>query len=88
MEGKADLVPWIAISTQRASSRTVTPLASVRLRLRHTRPIVVAISAPTALALRTSEAAGITLAAIARDDGFELFTHPRRVDLAVAGHVA
>src|SRR6185312_3776791 len=44
MEGKADLVPWIAISTQRASSRTETPLASVSLRLRHTLPIVVAIS--------------------------------------------
>jgi FdhD protein len=51
-------------------------------------PIVVAISAPTALALRTAEAAGITLAAIARDDGFELFTHPRRIDLMAAEHVA
>jgi FdhD protein len=51
-------------------------------------PIVVAVSAPTALALRTAEAAGITLAAIARDDGFELFTHPRRLDLQVSEYVA
>jgi FdhD protein len=51
-------------------------------------PIVVAVSAPTALALRTAEVAGITLAAIARDDGFELFTHPRRIDLGVIEHVA
>jgi FdhD protein len=51
-------------------------------------PIVVAISAPTALALRTADAAGITLAAIARDDGFELFTHPRRIELKAAEHVA
>jgi FdhD protein len=51
-------------------------------------PIVVAISAPTALALRTADAAGITLAAIARDDGFELFTHPRRIELKAVGHVA
>jgi FdhD protein len=55
-------------------------------------PIVVAVSAPTALALRTAEAAGITLIAIARDDGFEVFTHPRRIDLAatreLASHVA
>jgi FdhD protein len=51
-------------------------------------PIIIAVSAPTALALRTAEAAGITLAAIARDDGFELFTHPRRIDLQVAEHVA
>ena len=40
-------------------------------------PIVVAVSAPTALAVRTAEAAGITLVAIARDDGFEVFTHAR-----------
>jgi FdhD protein len=50
--------------------------------------VVVAVSAPTALALRTADAAGITLAAIARDDGFELFTHPRRIELKAAGHVA
>jgi FdhD protein len=43
-------------------------------------PIVVAMSAPTALAIRTAEEAGITLAAVARADGFELFTHPHRID--------
>lgn len=41
--------------------------------------VLVAVSAPTALAVRTAEAAGITLVAIARDDGFEIFTHPHRV---------
>jgi FdhD protein len=40
---------------------------------------MVAVSAPTALAIRTAEAAGITLAAIARNDGFEIFAHPRRI---------
>jgi FdhD protein len=47
-------------------------------------PIVVAVSAPTALALKTAEQAGITLAAIARADGFEVFTHPHRIDGAAA----
>jgi FdhD protein len=42
-------------------------------------PLIVAVSAPTALAIRTAEAAGITLAAIARGDGFELFTHSHRI---------
>jgi FdhD protein len=42
-------------------------------------PMIVAASAPTALAVRTAEAAGITLIAIARDDGFEVFTHPERL---------
>lgn len=42
-------------------------------------PVIVAVSAPTALAVRTAEEAGITIAAIARADGFEVFTHPERI---------
>ena len=42
-------------------------------------PIIVAVSAPTALAVRACETAGLTLIAIARSDGFELFTHPDRI---------
>jgi FdhD protein len=41
--------------------------------------VMVAVSAPTALAVRMADAAGITLAAIARVDGFEVFTHPHRI---------
>jgi FdhD protein len=41
--------------------------------------VLVAISAPTALAVRTAEAAGMTLIGVARDDGFEVFTRPDRV---------
>lgn len=41
--------------------------------------ILAAVSAPTSLAVRTADAAGITLAAIVRADGFELFTHPGRI---------
>jgi FdhD protein len=43
-------------------------------------PILVAVSAPTALAVRACEAAGLTLAAVARDDAFEVFTHPQRIE--------
>lgn len=42
-------------------------------------PILVAVSAPTRLALRVAEAAGMTLIGIARRDGFEVFTHPWRI---------
>ncbi len=42
-------------------------------------PVLVAISAPTALAIRTAERANLTLAAVARDDGFEVFTAPERI---------
>ena len=42
-------------------------------------PIVAAISAPTVLALTTAVRSGITLIAVGRTDGFEVFTHPHRV---------
>ena len=42
-------------------------------------PVIVAVSAPTALAIRTAERAGITLIGVARQDGFEVFTHPYRI---------
>lgn len=51
-------------------------------------PIIVAISAPTALALRTAEDSGITIAAIVRDDGFEIFTHSHRISTEATFHVA
>jgi FdhD protein len=37
------------------------------------------VSAPTALAVRTADAAGMTLVAIARGEDFEVFTHAHRV---------
>lgn len=51
-------------------------------------PVVAAVSAPTALAVRFAEDAGITLAAIVRDDGFEIFTHGDRIAQEAAEHVA
>ena len=42
-------------------------------------PVLVAVSAPSALALRSAEVAGITLVAVARRDGFEAFTHTGRI---------
>jgi FdhD protein len=51
-------------------------------------PVIAAVSAPTALAVRTAETTNITLAAVVRDDGFELFTHKRRIDPPVAREVA
>ena len=51
-------------------------------------PIIVAVSAPTALAVRMADKAGMTLVAIARNDGFEVFTHPHRVHGKLASHVA
>jgi FdhD protein len=51
-------------------------------------PVVVAVSAPTALAVRTANAAGITLVAIARSDGFEIFTHGQRIAMPQITQIA
>jgi FdhD protein len=50
--------------------------------------MIVAVSAPTALAIRIADAAGLTLVGVAREDGFEVFTHPARIDAALASDAA
>ncbi|WP_439393418.1 formate dehydrogenase accessory sulfurtransferase FdhD [Bradyrhizobium sp. PMVTL-01] len=45
-------------------------------------PLLVAVSAPTSLAIETAERAGVTLVAVARDDGYEIFSHARRLMFA------
>ena len=51
-------------------------------------PLMIAASAPTAAAVDMADAAGITLIALAREDGFEVFTHPHRIKANEAAHVA
>jgi FdhD protein len=51
-------------------------------------PFVIAVSAPTALAIRAAEEAGMTLVALVRGDEFDIFTHPERVSSGAAKHVA
>lgn len=43
-------------------------------------PILIAVSAPTAHALRMAEEAGLTLAAFARSGGFDLYAAPERIE--------
>jgi FdhD protein len=50
-------------------------------------PVLVAVSAPTALAIETAERAGITVIAVARRDGFEVFTNVDRVVRESEHHV-
>ncbi|MGE6741419.1 formate dehydrogenase accessory sulfurtransferase FdhD [Allorhizobium pseudoryzae] len=51
-------------------------------------PYLIAISAPTALAIETADRAGITLIGIARGDEFEVFTRPDRLTTGENSHVA
>ena len=70
----------VGILTSRLSVELVQKAAAIGI------PVLVAASAPTALAVRTAEACGITLVAIARRDGFEIFTQPQRIQEQVAAH--
>lgn len=51
-------------------------------------PVILAVSAPTTLAVATAEAANITLVALAREGTFEIFTHPTRIQTEEATDVA
>lgn len=44
-------------------------------------PMIVAISAPTDLAIRKAEEAGVTLVALARSDGHTVFSRAERLDV-------
>lgn len=61
------------VITSRASYEIVHKAATAGIG------IVVAISAPTDLAIRIADEAGITLAAFARGDALNLYTHPGRI---------
>jgi len=71
----------LGILTSRLSVELVQKAAAIGI------PVLVAVSAPTALALRVAQAAGMTVVAVARDDGFEIFTNPQRISEAEAIHV-
>jgi FdhD protein len=51
-------------------------------------PIIAAVSAPTALAVRNAQECGMTLVAVMRGRDFEIFTHPKRIIEQVSAHVA
>jgi len=72
-QGKVAAGDGIVLLTSRVSVEMVQKAAAMGA------PLMVAVSAPTALAVRMADAAGITLAAIARADGFEVFTHAQRI---------
>jgi len=79
---RTDARSGMVLLTSRVSVEMVQKAAAIGA------PVMIAVSAPTALAIRTAEAAGITLIAIARQDGFEIFTHGSRIAARHATEVA
>ncbi len=63
----------VVLLTSRVSVEMVQKAAAVGA------PVLAAVSAPTTLAVETADAAGVTLCAVVRGDGFEVFTHPGRI---------
>ncbi|MDP3899186.1 MAG: formate dehydrogenase accessory sulfurtransferase FdhD [Mesorhizobium sp.] len=70
------------VVTSRVSVEMVQKTASIGS------PAIIAVSAPTALAIRTAEEAGMTLVALVRGEEFDIFAHPERVTTGEARHVA
>jgi FdhD protein len=68
-----DAAAGIVLLTSRVSIELIQKAARLGA------PVLAAISAPTALAVRMAEDSGMTLIGVARDDGFEVFTRPDRI---------
>ena len=68
-----DAAQGFAVITSRCSVEMVQKAAAARI------PVLVAISAPTPLAQRMADSAGITLVALARLDSVLVVTHPERI---------
>ena len=67
-----DAAVGAVVLTSRVSIEMVQKAAAIGA------PVLVAVSAPTELAVRVARAAGITLVANARRGGFDVLTHPHR----------
>ncbi len=73
--GHVDPASGFCVITSRCSYEMVQKAMMVGIEL------LVAVSAPTGLALRLAEAAGMTVVAVARADAQTVFTHPERLGL-------
>ncbi len=72
-KAQADTAQGFALLSSRLSYELVQKAAAAGI------PLVVAISAPTALALSMAEASGITAVGHARADSLMVYTHPERL---------
>ncbi len=72
---KADLGDGFLITTSRASYEMVQKTAVAGVS------ILIAISAPTGLAIRVAEQCGICLVGFARSEQYVVYTHPERLNI-------
>ena len=81
VRGGIDPGTGAAVMTSRLSVELVQKCAVAGI------PALIAVSAPTAQAVRLATEAGLALAAFARGGGFDTYTHPFRIT-DEAAHVA
>ena len=72
----------VVLMTSRVSVELVQKAAMIGVS------VIAAVSAPTALAVRTAQACGMTLVAVMRGRDFEIFTRPERILEQASAHVA
>jgi FdhD protein len=70
---KLDFTQGVAVISSRCSVEMVQKAASVGI------PVLAAVAAPTALAVRSAELWGVTLVAQLRQGGFTIYAHPERI---------
>jgi FdhD protein len=71
-----DYSPGFCVITSRLSVEMVQKAATVGIA------VLVALSAPTTLALEQAEGAGVTLVAGAKPEALQVYTHPERIELS------
>jgi FdhD protein len=77
-----DAAAGIIVMTSRVSIELIQKAARLNA------PVLAAVSAPTAAAIRLAQEAGITLIGVARRQDFEIFTHPDKMFSETTRHVA
>ena len=75
LEGKLPLSERVLMVSGRVSFEIVQKAAMGGV------PIVCAVSAPSSLAVEAAEDLGMTVVGFVRDGGFNVYTHPERLDL-------
>jgi FdhD protein len=73
-QSRADFTAGFAMVTSRASYELVQKAATMGVRM------LVAVSAPTALAIRLAQSTGLTLVGFAREQQLVVYAHPERIE--------
>ena len=75
--GAADLSECVVALSGRAGFELIQKAAVVRA------PVMVAIGAPSSLAIELAERTGVTLVGFLRASGFNIYSHPARIDCSL-----